>query len=375
MRAVAELGRSGLIRRMARAPIVALLLLLLAACGREGAAGPFAESRTPPGLGPRFFAPEAWAWGYVQVGDAPPQRYGVASTWRVPRATVVIAPGYGETAETWFETIRALTRRGYSVWVLDRAGQGGSGRYTLPRDLGFAPGFDPDVAALKALVRVVVRPRPGTPLILLGHADGAVVMMRAAEQGLRADGLVLSAPRLAPAQTEAERPVLDRIRLLDSLPDHGWRPWSREGSDDFERGLTHDPWRGAVTKAWQTANPDLRLSGENRAWRRGYAGASGVAVAGAGTIAAPVLMLTPGAPEPRLADLCRAMSSCRAVPLAGARPALHLEADPWREPWLTAVANFVAAKVDDTRRVTPSARHPDSPAGSEGSEDERASAT
>lgn len=360
---------------MARAPIVALLLLLLAACAREGATGPFAESRTPPSLGPRFFTPEAWAWGYVRVGDAQPQRYGVASTWRVPRATVVIAPGYGETAETWFETIRTLTRRGYSVWVLDRAGQGGSGRYALPRDLGFAPGFDPDVAALKALVRVVVRPRPGTPLILLGHADGAVVVMRAAEQGLHADGLVLSAPRLAPARAEAERPVLDRIRLLDPLPDRGWRPWSRDLSDDFERGLTHDPWRGAVTKAWQAANPDLRLSGPNRAWRRGYAEASAAAVAETTGIAAPVLMLTPGPPGVGLANLCRAMSDCRAVPLAGARPALHLEADPWREPWLAAVVSFVAAKVDAARRVVPSTLNSNSLNGSEGSEDERAPAT
>lgn len=359
---------------MARAPIVALLLLLLAACGREGATGPFAESRTPPNLGPRFFAPEAWAWGYVRVGDAPPQRYGVASTWRVPRAVVVIAPGYGETAETWFETIRALTRRGYSVWVLDRAGQGGSGRYALPRDLGFAPGFAPDVAALKSLVRVVVRPRPGTPLVLLGHADGAVVVLRAAEQGLRADGLVLSAPRLAPAQAEAERRVLDRVRILDPLPDRGWRPWGRDGSDDFERGLTHDPWRGAVTKAWQSANPDLRLSSANRAWRRGYAEASRAAVDAAGSIAAPVLMLTPGAPQPRLAGLCHALSDCRAVPLAGARPALHLEADPWREPWLAAVSYFIAAKVDAVRRVAGARPDRDSSDASEGSEDERAPA-
>ena len=41
-----------------------------------------------------------------------------------------------------------LIERGCTVWILDRAGQGGSGRYVLPRDLGFAPSFDPDVTAL-----------------------------------------------------------------------------------------------------------------------------------------------------------------------------------------------------------------------------------
>ena len=331
---------------MPRVLAAALLLLLLAACNREGATGPFAESRTPPDLGPRFFAPEAWAWGYVQVGEAPPQRYGVATTWRVPRAVVVISPGYGETAETWFETVRALTRAGYSVWVLDRAGQGGSGRLTLPRDLGYAKSFDPDVAALKSLVRVVIRPRPGTPLILLGHADGAVVVLRAAETGLVADGLVLSSPGLGIAA-----PARAGLPGLDRLPGPGWRPWSRSDPDDRARGLTHDPWRGAVTQAWRTANPDLRMSQPGPAWRRALAKASAEAQADAPRVRAPVLMPTAGTPSAPVAALCAAIPACRPVPIAGARSALHLEADPWREPWRIAVADFIDHKVDQARAV------------------------
>lgn len=245
---------------MARARFAALLFLLLAACNREDATGPFAESRTPPDLGPRFFAPEGWAWGYIQVGEKPPQRYGVASTWRAPRANIVILPGYGESAETWFETVRTLNRQGYTAWVLDRAGQGGSGRYALPRDLGYVPSFDPDADALTSLVRVVIRPQPGTPLIVIGSADGAVVALRAVERGLRTDGLILSSPLLAPAAAEPEKGIAARIPRFDRLPDRGWRAWSRDDRDDWKRELTHDPWRGGVTKAWQTANPDLRMS-------------------------------------------------------------------------------------------------------------------
>ena len=108
---------------MVRTLLAALLLLTLAACGQGELAGPFADSRTPPVLGPRFFKPEGWAWGYVQAGKRPVQRYGVVTTWRGPRATIVVLPGYGESAEVWYESAAALTRRGYSVWVLDRAGQ------------------------------------------------------------------------------------------------------------------------------------------------------------------------------------------------------------------------------------------------------------
>jgi lysophospholipase len=334
---------------MFRPWLAVLLLLVLAGCGRESATGPFADGRTPPDLGPRFFAPEGWAWGYVQVGDKPPQRYGVAATWRAPRAHIVILPGYGESAETWFETVRALTRQGYSVWVLDRAGQGGSGRYTLPRDLGYAPSFAPDVAALTSLVRVVIRPRSGTPLVLLGASDGAVVALRAVEQGLRSDGLILSSPRLAPAAPEAVKGLAGRIPGLDRLPDRGWRAWSRADPDDRARGLTHDPWRGGVSKSWQTANPDLRMSAPSRGWRSAFARASDAAAADAARVATPVVMLTAGAPQPRVGGLCKAMRDCRLLPILDARASLHLEADPWRAIWLASVSEVVAGKVDIAR--------------------------
>ena len=236
--------------------------------------------------------------------------------------------------------------------MLDRAGQGGSGRYTLPRDLGYAPGFEPDVAALKSLVRVVVRPRPGTPLILLGHGDGAVVALRAVETGLSSDGVVLSSPRLAPAKAEAVTGLAARIPWLDRLPERGWRGWSRGAPDDRGAGLTHDPWRGAVNKAWQTANPDLRLAGPSLGWRRGFKAAGETAVAEARRVGPPVLMLNAGAPEPRLAAACAAMTACQPVPIAGAGPALHLEADSWRAPWFRALTGFIAGKVDRARTPT-----------------------
>lgn len=355
---------------MLRVAFAALLVLSLAACDRAGSTAPFAESRTPPNLGPQFFPPDGWAWGYVQVGEAPPQRYGVASTSKVPRAVVLISPGYGETAETWFETVHDLTRQGCTVWVLDRAGQGGSGRLTLPRDLGYAKSFEPDVKGLVSLVRVVVRPRPGIPLILLGHDDGAMVVLRAVEGGLGADGLVLSSPRLEAVQ--APRSGIAALPGLDRLPGAGWRPWSRSALDDRARGLTHDTWRGAVTQAWMTANPDLRMSLPGAAWTRAFAEASSAAKAEAGRIAPPVLMLTAGPANAGQADLCKAIRDCRGMEIAGALTALHLEADAWREPWRKAVVGFIAQKVDRSRDVTAAEDRPDSAEESRVFDDNRA---
>src|SRR5665213_1874731 len=111
---------------MRRGIISVILAGLLAACG-GGDRSPFADSRMPPDLAERFYPPEGWAWGFVKVGDAPAQLYGVAAPAGAPRGDILILADYGELAETWFETARDLNRRGYAVWILEGAGQGGSG--------------------------------------------------------------------------------------------------------------------------------------------------------------------------------------------------------------------------------------------------------
>ena len=112
---------------MWRGLILGIAAGLLGACSGSGDLAPFAESRTPASLAERFYPPEGWAWGFVRIGEAPDQRYGVAAPNGVPRAEILILPDYGETAETWFETVRDLNHRGFAVWVLEGAGQGGSG--------------------------------------------------------------------------------------------------------------------------------------------------------------------------------------------------------------------------------------------------------
>jgi lysophospholipase len=311
---------------MLRAVAPAALILLLAACGPDEGLEPFAESRVPPALSARFLPPEGWAWGYVQAGGSAIQRYGVASPPRVPKAAMVIVPGYGESAEVWFETANDLMAEGATVWVLDRAGQGGSARYGRPRDQGDVPSFAPDVANLRALVRTVIRPAPDMPVVLLSHADGAVVALRAIEGGLKVDGLV------------AGSPILDGKSSV--LP--GWKPWGRSAPDDLALGVTHDAWRGAVRQAWQAANPDLRLSGPGLRWRTAYQAASRSVEADAGLVKADVLMLNP-APEARA--LCARLADCKVQEIPDARAALHLESDRWRAPYLRSVTEFVAAQV------------------------------
>ncbi|MBV9996577.1 MAG: alpha/beta hydrolase [Caulobacteraceae bacterium] len=298
-------------RRLAAAAATAAALL--AACGARDPGGAFVDSRPPPGLAERFHPPEGWAWGLVSTGG-PLHRYGVAAPAAVAGADILVLPDEGETAETWFETIRELGGAGYTVWVLEAVGQGGSERLkTADRKRGDA-GFADDVAAAQAMIGQVIRPRG--PLILLGEGTGALIAARTVETGAHPAGLILSGSPCAPD-----------VGLL--------RAWSA-AADDAALGRTHDAWRGAVTNAWRRANPDLRPRPPTPDWRPAREKFVAETAAASKAIAAPTLILAPeGAP----ACLASAHAERRVVAEAG--PALELEDDRRREGWLAAIEVFL----------------------------------
>ncbi len=257
---------------MPRAPILLFLLIALAACGkRDDPRGPFTDSRIPPGLEHRFYPPDGWAWGLLKTKDIPAMRYGVSAPPSRPRADVVILPAYGEPAEAWFETARDLNRMGYVAWVLEPAGQGGSGRYVLPRDLVHAPSLEPDAEAAKALIGAVIRRRP---TILLASGAGAPTALAALADGAPVEGLILSAPALTPPPGGEKTMAFMRRFGLGRFRAAGGRPWERSGPDDAKLGLTHDARRGQVRLAWQRANPDLRMGGPSWDWRAAFEAAA-----------------------------------------------------------------------------------------------------
>lgn len=71
-------------------------------------------------------------------------------------------------------------------------------------------------------MRVVVRPTPETPLILLTQADGAVVALSAVRSGLRTDGVIASSPQIA---EPPEKALLGPVKRA-SKPPPGWKPWA-----------------------------------------------------------------------------------------------------------------------------------------------------
>lgn len=342
-------------RRLLVVALALVPILAVSACGDGGARAPFAESRTPPALGSRFYPPQGWAWGYVRSDEGLVQRYGVAAPPVASRATMLILTGYGESAEAWFETVSDLTAQGFTVWLLERQGQGGSERGTPWRDLGHVDSFDPDIATVRAMVKGVIRPKGDAPFIVIGHSEGGLVALRAAQRGVPMDGLVLSSPAFG--LTALPRPRSDFARFAPAMrtlrlgwirtPDQpGWR---RDAPDGLQAGRTHDPERGKVQAAWMLANPDLRMGGRSLGWFAAFFDASEAAAQDIRDTAVPTLMLDAGrdkvvtaTPQARL---CAAMIACRETRYAEAGHDLHMESDPIRDAWMTAIVDFTRTRM------------------------------
>ncbi|HEY1753595.1 MAG TPA: alpha/beta hydrolase [Caulobacteraceae bacterium] len=318
-------------------------LLALGACG-QGDRSAFVESRPPPGLAERFYPPEDWAWGELQLGDGPVQRYGVAGTPGVAGADILILPDYGESAETWFETARDLTRAGFTVWVLEGVGQGGSERLSGRRDLGELKSFAADVAAVQAMIDVVVHPKPNRPLVLLGEGAGAYVAARAVELGAQPAALVLSSPLCRRGLAPGALVALG----LGSFRAPGGDAWRRGGPDDLARHRTHDAWRGAVTQSWQVANPDLRLGGPSLDWEAALNRLQAGAQADVARLTGPTLLIET---DGRAGCLRPPVAELRTIP--GSGPAFELEDDARRRPWLAAVEGFARAAAARARPPLP----------------------
>jgi lysophospholipase len=333
--------RARVIAAIVLALVTAALVFAIVNLGGHDARDAFVDSRPPPDFAERFYPPENWAWGELRAQGGQAQRYGVSAPSIVSRADVLILPDYGESAETWFETARDLNAAGYTVWVLEGAGQGGSARLSGHRDLGELRSFAGDLAAVRAMADGVIRPAPGRTFVLLGEGVGALLAARDAETDAAAGGVVLSAPRCAPAQPGGTLTYVG----LGALRAPGGDVWSRAGADDFAAHRTHDRWRGAVTHAWQTANPDLRLGGPSLDWQAALADLQRDAEVSAARLRGPVLVIDDGKPRACLAPPLALRRS-----LAGADAALELEDDRWRGPWLAAIEAFIGSVAKSAAR-------------------------
>ncbi|MCJ0765710.1 alpha/beta hydrolase [Variovorax terrae] len=165
-----------------------------------------------------------------------------------PRGAVLLVHGLGEHAGRYEAVARRLNDWGFAVRGYDQYGHGESGgaRGTLPGDARLLDDLADMVDSLRA------RAGPATPLILLGHSMGGLVVGRFVSLNLRpVDGLVMSSPALDPGLSAVQK------LLVGVLPRFAPNLCVGNGLDDSY--LSHDP---AVVAAYR-ADPLVhdRISG------------------------------------------------------------------------------------------------------------------
>lgn len=154
---------------------------------------------------------------------------------RAPRGTVLIVHGLGEHSGRYAHVAAALREWGWAVVSYDHRGHGISGG---ARGVLRAPD---DLITDLATIVDTVRPADGTPLLLLGHSMGGLVVARFVADAVRpVDGLVMSSPALAGRLTSWQRIQLNLALAVApnlAIP-NGFDP----------RVISHDP---AVVRAYR----------------------------------------------------------------------------------------------------------------------------
>lgn len=154
------------------------------------------------------------------------------------RGVVIVVHGLGEHAGRYEQVALKLNAWGFAVRGYDQCGHGESGgaRGSLPTDTRLLD----DLADIIDSTRS--RMSPGTPLILLGHSMGGLVVGRFVSLGIRpVDGLIMSSPALNAGMNAFQKFL---VSLLPKLS-----PNLRVGNGVKPQYISHDPAVVAAYKA------------------------------------------------------------------------------------------------------------------------------
>lgn len=121
----------------------------------------------------KFFQPEGFEENSFIAKDGKKIRYGHAEPEGEKLGTVVMTTGYADFIESFHETIREYLDRGYAVWIMDWAGQGGSEKKRTAEDK--AAMVEDHIAHLHDFRHNVVKPDTDKPVIYSTHSMGGQI--------------------------------------------------------------------------------------------------------------------------------------------------------------------------------------------------------
>jgi lysophospholipase len=185
------------------------------------------------------------------------------------RGSVVLSPGRTEPLEKYFEVVRDLTGRGFTVLVHDWRGQGASARLAPDQLLGHAENVEDFLADYDALLKRF-GPELPRPWVAMGHSMGGCLTLLALEDGQPFDAGALSAPMLCIRVPGSQR-LMEWTAWLQVKLGRASRPIPGPPGDPlrdvFETNrLTHDAVRYRRFLAQLAARPALALGHPTWGW-------------------------------------------------------------------------------------------------------------
>lgn len=186
---------------------------------------------TRPDISTRNFEkPPGWQFDYFSSSNGYKVRYGHVRPDGAPRGTVVVTTGYGRHIEYYYEMINNWRDRGYAVFAMDWAGQGGSEREE-PQHPHRPPTMDfgQQARILHEFTQRIVRPDRSVPAFLVSHSQGGNIVLRYMQAyenraDYPYDGAVLATPLVDINTSLMPRAIFNRLvrganRIgLDELP-------------------------------------------------------------------------------------------------------------------------------------------------------------
>ncbi|EKP0262710.1 alpha/beta fold hydrolase [Aeromonas sobria] len=282
-------------------------------------------------------------------------RYAALRQAKVDRA-ILIVNGRVESYLKYQELAWDLWRQGYSLYLIDHRGQGMSGRMLADPQKGYVNQFDDYVLDLKQFHDQVIMADQPAKLFLLAHSMGGAISARYLERwpdDIKA--AVLSSPMLGinlgglpKWLAKGLATTIGTVGGWIGEPPYGPGQGGYQDHGFADNELTHSQSRYQAFRQIYEQHPQIKLGGATAHWiYQGITGAD-AAIADAGAIKTPLLVLQAGndsvvdnAAQDRFCTLANCEGG-KPLRIEGAWHELFIESDDKRQPALTAMADFFA---------------------------------
>lgn len=281
--------------------------------------------------------------------------YAALRQAKVDRA-ILIVNGRVESYLKYQELAWDLWRQGYSLYLIDHRGQGLSDRLLADQEKGYVDQFDDYVLDLKQFHDEVIAQDQPAKLFLLAHSMGGAISARYLERWPDdIEAAVLSSPMmginlggLPKWLAKGLAATIGTVGGWLGEPPYGPGQGPYESHDFADNGLSHSAARYQAFRELYEQRPQIKLGGATAHWiYQGLTGAD-AAVAEAGAIKTPLLLLQAGddgVVDNAVQDAFCALARCeggKPLRIAGAWHELFMEADPQRQAALNATLAFFA---------------------------------